>query len=232
MEMTATFCGRSKDLILTRFCCSWWILMVKMEMNLFKDKMFTWQENSLPIGHMGLVCRGGERAHTCSSSKAGMKFSLAFCAIQTLGHWVKCFRNSTCIAWILPNCWDCSQSESRTHSRPKADLPTISKSTESLVKVMVLICPGGSTNAQWSSACEIKPNQPQQEIQSIKGHWDFLRCLKSVSLDGGVKNSWPHWLFSHFVNYESSNASSIVDDGMKGRGLLLLGVPLVPLVPI
>ena len=38
--------------------------------------------------------------------------------------------------------------------------------------------------------------------------------------------------FPIFVNYESSNASSIVDDGMKGRGLLLLGVPLVPLVPI
>ena len=36
----------------------------------------TWQESSSPIGHMGLVCRGGGKAHTCSSSKAGMKFSL------------------------------------------------------------------------------------------------------------------------------------------------------------
>ena len=50
--------------------------MVKMEMNLFKGEMLTWQENSLPIGHMGLVCRGGAKARTCSSSKAGMKFSL------------------------------------------------------------------------------------------------------------------------------------------------------------
>ena len=31
----------------------------------------------------------------------------------------------TCIACILPNCWDCSQSESRIHSRPKAILPTV-----------------------------------------------------------------------------------------------------------
>ena len=45
----------------------------------------------------------------------------------------------TCMACILPNCWDCSQSESRTQSRPKAVfLPSIRKSTESLAKVIVL----------------------------------------------------------------------------------------------
>ena len=144
------------------------------------------------------------------------------------------FRNSTCIACILPNCWDCSQSESRTHSRPKADLiPTTSKSSESSARVIVLIvghfCQGGSIDPQWySDGLQIKSNQPQQEIQSIKVHSDFLQCLKSVWLDGGIGNSWPHWLFSHFVNYESN----IVDDGMKGEGLLLLGVPLVPLLPL
>ena len=106
-----------------------------------------------------------------------------------------CFRNSTCIACILPNCWDCSQSESRTHSRPKVDLiPTISKSSESSARVIVLIvghfCQGGSIDPQWySDGLQIKSNQPQQEIQSIKVHSDFLQCLKSVWLDGGIGNS-------------------------------------------
>ena len=35
---------------------------------------FTWQEHSLPTDHRELVCRDGGMGHTCSSSKAGLKF--------------------------------------------------------------------------------------------------------------------------------------------------------------
>merc|ERR1719418_314002 len=44
---------------------------------------FSWQEHSLPTDHKELVCRGGARGHTCSSSKAVW---LVFCQTAVTAH--------------------------------------------------------------------------------------------------------------------------------------------------
>ena len=121
----------------------------------------------------------------------------------------------TCMACILPNCWDCSQSESRTQSRPKAVfLPSIRKSTESLAKVIVL------SLAVTSFSKRGLPQSISPEKSLI--HQMSFGCLAASEISR-VGKFFQSFQSQCHINF--SQFATRVDESMKGRGLLLLGVP-------
>ena len=95
-------------------------------------------------------------------------------------------KKSTWIAWILPNCCDCSQSESKTHSRAKAITANWSKYTRTLLTTDILLF----IIFVIVSSRDFTDLVSSQEFQSRQScHCGFLQSLKETDWIVGIF----HW---------------------------------------